>query len=81
MTTISDMQTLTNQYQNIVNTLTFIKQTIVIAQSQGQALYANPNLPTLYPNSYAAFQSFLLTVQTAVQTCLQSIPAIPPLNG
>lgn len=49
--------------------------------TQGTILYNDANFAAAFPNSIAAYKTYLLAVQSAINTFEASFPAAPVLNG
>lgn len=50
-------------------------------ESTGTILYNDPFLADKCPQSFPAFQTFLIAVQSAITTFEQSLPSEPPISG
>lgn len=81
MSTMNDLQQLIVEYQSFqgaYNSASFALQNVI---KTGSDLYADAKFTQLFPNSVAAYKAYLVSLQTAINTFLASLPVAPPING
>ena len=78
---IGTMGILSAEYQAFQTSLTNAKASLAAVQAAGTIIYNDPNMATAFPTQWAAYQTFLLSANTAINTFVNGFPVQPPLNS
>lgn len=78
---ITSMGTLFTEYQNFINSLTNAKASLAAVQAAGTIMYNDATMAAAFPTQWAAFQAFLLSANSNINTFVSGFPAIPPLTS
>lgn len=78
---ITDVVRMSQEYQGFQNAYTVTGQALQEVINTGTVLYNDASLAQQFPNSIAAYQAYLLSLQTYINTFLGGLPQAPPLNG
>jgi hypothetical protein len=79
--TIGQFGSIWNEYQVFNNSITSGAAALNNVITQGTVVYNDPNFLTAFPTSFAAFQAYLLNVQTVINTLFSTFPVEPALGG
>jgi len=78
---ISTVQSMMAEYNNYKNTLTNGLNALNAVIASGTIIYNDANFTSEFPNTIAAYKTYLLSVQTAINSFIAGFPVEPTLNG
>lgn len=78
---ISDIQRISAEYYNFKNAYDAAGSALSNVISIGTSLYNDAALVSLFPTSSQAYKTYLVNVQSAINTFIAGLPAEPPLSG
>lgn len=79
--TISNLQTMAQEYQNFINAYNTANVALQNVISVGTVLYNDATFAALFPNSITAYKTYLVSLQTDINSFIAGIPAAPALSG
>lgn len=78
---ITDVVRMSQEYQAFNNAYLVTGQALQEVINTGTVLYNDASLAQQFPNSIAAYQAYLLSLQQAINTFIAGLPVEPQLNG
>lgn len=78
---INDYQTASAEWQNYKNAYNIAGQSLANVITTGTVVYNDPSFRAMFPNSFVAYQQYLVLLQTAINTFISTLPVEPTLNG
>lgn len=78
---INAIQTASQEWQTFQNCYNTAGAALSNVTATGTTLYSDPTFAALFPNTWPAYQAYLVTLGGAINTFLASLPPPPPLNG
>lgn len=81
MALMEEVQRISSEYNAFKNAYFGAGDSLDQVIRLGATLYSDSAFSELFPNSIAAYQAYLLSLQQAINTFVASLPAEPQLNG
>ena len=78
---INQYQQMTNEWAAFQNSYFSASSALANVIAQGTIIYNDPVLLAAFPTSFPAYQAYLLTLQTYINTFVAGLPVAPVLNG
>ena len=78
---INNLISMSKEYQSYKNSLFIAKDALNNVISQGTILYNDANYSSQFPNNWASYQSYLVSLSNLINTFLASVPAEPQLTS
>lgn len=78
---INDYQTASAEWQNYKNAYNIAGQALNNVLTTGTVVYHDPSFIAMFPNSFAAYQQYLVNLQTAINSFISTLPVEPSLSG
>lgn len=77
---IMTMGSMSNEYTQFKSYMNSFPAKFTDLIALGTVLYGDANFAAAYPIDWPAYQTWLISIQTAINTFLQNFPAEPPLS-
>ena len=81
MTSIATYAQITQEYENFKQSYTVAGTALANVITQGTTLYNDAALATAFPTSINTYKTYLVDLQSAINTFIAGLPVEPPLNG
>lgn len=78
---MTQVGTLSSEYANFLNSYSTAAAALSNVITVGTALHNDATLAAIFPATYVAYQNYLVSLQTAINTFIASLPVAPSLNG
>lgn len=78
---ISQIGTVFSEYTSYKNSLSNGLASLNAVIAAGTVLYNDTKFSTQYPTNWAAYQTYLMSVQTAINSFIAAFPVEPPLSS
>lgn len=78
---IAEIEQASKEYQDFKLAYTNAGASLSKVISTGTILFNDPNFLEIFPNTFPAFQTYLLNLQTAINNFIGALPVEPPLEG
>lgn len=80
-TSMNQIANLSSEYTNFQNSFNTAGAALNNVIVMGTALHNDATLAAIFPTTYVAYQTYLVSLQTAINTFIAGLPVAPPLNG
>lgn len=78
---IATLQNMTTEFESFKRSYNNAGSALAQVINTGTVIYNDANFASEFPTSWAAYQAYLVKLQSAINTFIAGLPVEPPLNG